>query len=963
MPTKTVVEQLIIEIAGDPKKYKAAIKEVQKQNRGFETTMKKAAKVGAASFAAIGAAAVTLGTVATKAFAEFETGVTNVAKTTNLAGRELDDFKDEIIKMSERIPVTTDKLLEIATAAGQLGIKGTANLSKFTETIAKLGATTNVEGEEAALAIARILNLTNESIDSVDKFGSALVDLGNNFATSEAEILEVSKDVAKATVQFGLASDEILGISAAMSSLGIAAEAGGTVVGKAFASIDAAIREQTGPAFEKLMELTGMTGDQLTETFATDAPKVFQKFIEGLGRAGAQGKDMTAELGQMNLSGIRVNKILPTLASRSDLLAEALERAGIASRDAAALNAEAATAFATNASKWQIAQNKINNSFIKLGEEVAPEVTQALEDISTEVSKSGDAIIFLGKFIARTAEIVNDFIADIKKLNGMIQKGIKPIVDTVKARKDYNKQMAATVKMEDMWLKKQKESQDNSKKYADDWAKNAASRSATDEQYVDGWLIKEDERVQKAQESGDKIVQSTQDAADKRNAAIEAEALERAEIQADADADEFERIEDFSDEVVKEIEKREKEKLAAEEAKLSDGEKLYKKYHGIYLEDEKTFGKSYAAIKDLQRSTEYGATKTAAGELSSLINSENDNLKAIGKAAAIVQIGITTTESALKAYSGLAWIPVVGPALGGVAAAALVAYGGEQISKVQGMQTGGIVPGTGSGDIVPAMLEPGELVVPKNVVPAIMKMLGARGMQDGGVAAEQKTKQTESFYDLFRVPQIFWKLIEGQEANVGGGSEFSSGMEKILAEAADEIYNNIMPAGTGKVLAAAAKVIGRPVSDIRTLLEDNAVTNKLEDLFGEDFVNDLLYGGLGGFSGILKGAAEGYEKIKEFFGFNKGGFVPGSGGKDSVAAMLTPGELVIPKDFASSIGSISGGGVGRSSISSGSGGAGMGPGMGGGIIGIEISMNDNAAEVINAQIREGSELGTIKPAT
>lgn len=41
---------------------------------------------------------------------------------------------------------------------------------------------------------------------------------------------------------------------------------------------------------------------------------------------------------------------------------------------------------------------------------------------------------------------------------------------------------------------------------------------------------------------------------------------------------------------------------------------------------------------------------------------------------------------------------------------------------------GGIVPGSGSGDIVPAMLEPGELVVPKNMAK------GIRGFKDGGVA-------------------------------------------------------------------------------------------------------------------------------------------------------------------------------------------------------------------------------------
>ena len=55
--------------------------------------------------------------------------------------------------------------------------------------------------------------------------------------------------------------------------------------------------------------------------------------------------------------------------------------------------------------------------------------------------------------------------------------------------------------------------------------------------------------------------------------------------------------------------------------------------------------------------------------------------------------------------------------------------------------------------------------------------------------------------------------------------------------------------------------------------------------------------GLGGFAGSIAGALGGKAK-----GFNKGGFVPGSGNSDSVPAMLTPGEFVIRKKSAQAIG-------------------------------------------------------------
>lgn len=91
--------------------------------------------------------------------------------------------------------------------------------------------------------------------------------------------------------------------------------------------------------------------------------------------------------------------------------------------------------------------------------------------------------------------------------------------------------------------------------------------------------------------------------------------------------------------------------------------------------------------KSMRRATE------AAGYLSRLQNSKNSEMVAIGKAAAIANIGIDTARGAVAAYAALAPIPFVGPGLGAAAAAAMIAYGAEQTAQVAGIQLaeGGIV--------------------------------------------------------------------------------------------------------------------------------------------------------------------------------------------------------------------------------------------------------------------------------
>lgn len=73
--------------------------------------------------------------------------------------------------------------------------------------------------------------------------------------------------------------------------------------------------------------------------------------------------------------------------------------------------------------------------------------------------------------------------------------------------------------------------------------------------------------------------------------------------------------------------------------------------------------------------------------------------------------------SAGKAYQAMAGIPIVGPELGAVAAAGAFAV-------VMGFEKGGIVPGVENFDSVPAMLKPGEAVIPKEMTEKLQRASG-----------------------------------------------------------------------------------------------------------------------------------------------------------------------------------------------------------------------------------------------
>lgn len=191
------------------------------------------------------------------------------------------------------------------------------------------------------------------------------------------------------------------------------------------------------------------------------------------------------------------------------------------------------------------------------------------------------------------------------------------------------------------------------------------------------------------------------------------------------------------------------------------------------LADEVKYGQTYAAINAAINSQAVQGTSQATSQLTQLQSSRNSTLAGIGKAAAITQIGIDTAKAAMSIYAGFSTIPIVGPALGVAGAIAAVAFGAEKISQVRSAAAGGIVPGSGSGDTVPMMLEPGEVVVPKALAPSFQEEFGGISSDPDAPRRQSEIKigtiiGTEEFVKGNLIPAIR-DAVQLDNANLGVG--------------------------------------------------------------------------------------------------------------------------------------------------------------------------------------------------
>lgn len=300
----------------------------------------------------------------------FESAMTGVAKTTDLSGRELDDMAGAIKTLTTQIPITATEFAGIAEAAGQLGItKG--SLLDFSTVMANLGVATNLTAEEAAVMLAQFANVTNMDQGDFERLGSVVVGLGNNFATDERQIVEMSQRLASAGTIAGLTEPEIMALSTAMASVGIKAEAGGTAMAQTLSKIETAVASGSD-SLDLYAQVAGMSAGEFVNAWKNEPIVALQAFIEGLGRLDEEGESVTQVLEELDLKGIRQTNMLKALGIASGLLADTVDTANTAWAENVALTNEAEKRYATTESKITLYKNSVENLKIAIGDQLTP---------------------------------------------------------------------------------------------------------------------------------------------------------------------------------------------------------------------------------------------------------------------------------------------------------------------------------------------------------------------------------------------------------------------------------------------------------------------------------------------------------------------------------------------------------------------------------------------------------------
>ena len=376
--------------------------------------------------------ALAAGGVASAKFAiDFEDSFAGVKKTVDATPEQLAKIKQGIIDLSTTgidgrgaIPQTTTELNELAAAGGQLGISQ-ENIIDFMEVMAQMGTATNLVGEEGAATLARFQNVMGVGQNEIRNIGSAIVDLGNHSATTESEIAAMALRMGKYGSSVRMSAADVLGYSAALSSLGIEAQMGGSAIGRTWLSIEKAVANG-GEGLKAFAKYSGKSAEEFKEQWNTDSSGAFNGLLKGLQSA----ENLTVALDDLGINNTQDIQAMMALVNGYDLVTESVNRSNTAYQENTALQEEFNAKNETTASKLANTKNNIIEAARSIGETMLP----SIQDASTTVADFAKGLSQMDdeqkRVVVNTGATVIA-IGAISKVSAGAIKGVGGIVEAV----------------------------------------------------------------------------------------------------------------------------------------------------------------------------------------------------------------------------------------------------------------------------------------------------------------------------------------------------------------------------------------------------------------------------------------------------------------------------------------------------------------------------------------------------
>jgi len=302
-----------------------AYNEANKAAAGFAKTStsltKTITKAGLAIAGAFALRAIVSGIGgATDTIVEFDEAMANLQKTTGLSKEAAIELAKELKQFDTR--TSTKALLELASAAGRLGLEG-SEIIDFTREVDKafvaLGDSLEGNAEEIGLTLGKIAaNFDLEERfgigEAINKVGSSLNELGANSKATESAIIDFTNRLSGVASQAGITVPEVQALGALFDETGQSIEVASTTFNKLLPAMGANV--------EKFAAIAGKGVEEFRVILEEDAFEALKLVAVGAKSSEKGLIGLTETLKNFGVDSARAASIVGILANKTERLTE-----------------------------------------------------------------------------------------------------------------------------------------------------------------------------------------------------------------------------------------------------------------------------------------------------------------------------------------------------------------------------------------------------------------------------------------------------------------------------------------------------------------------------------------------------------------------------------------------------------------------------------------------------------------
>lgn len=330
----------------------------------------------------------------------FESAMADVRKVVNFDENDnIKKMSDDILKMSQTLPVSAKELAAIAAAGGQIGL-GSKDVREFTNLVTKMKVAFDMSAEDVGDSVAKIKNILGISLEEMQDLGDSINHLSDNSASKAREIVEVMKRTAAAGKQIGFTKEQIAALSSSFIALGKRPEVAGTAINNLYRVLATADKmgEKAQNAFAKL----GISGEFLKEASSNDAQEALDMFLQRISKL-----DQKDQMGVMvDIFGREFADDMVTLVGGLDTYKNALKNASDEAKKNS-LQREFDTRAATTENSITLMKNAFNSLAINLSSVFLP----AISGLSVVISYLVNGITYITGLVPGLNGVLGGLIA------------------------------------------------------------------------------------------------------------------------------------------------------------------------------------------------------------------------------------------------------------------------------------------------------------------------------------------------------------------------------------------------------------------------------------------------------------------------------------------------------------------------------------------------------------------------